>query len=741
MNFPVKVRPGMKREYAFLMREKKLSPVDDDIGGENGNRRVTRSQKGGGKNFHGWIKFEDSEEKEDTKSDVIDVRSDEDDEVTIISRKPKDKRRAKSVKVDFLDYDDVNVNCHNGVSFDRNSASLKDLLETGLLEGLPVHYVCGSMGENKAGEAGLRGEIRGCGITCFCDACKGSRVLSPDRFELHARSGKNCAADNIYLRNGKSLRDILNACKEDASSDDSLAVRVLKAIAFSQAKANNLCDSLRESEDQTTQSTDRVGSRPTLPASSKNSSAKCPRKKVEGKLTKKDLRLHKVVFESNLLADGTPLGYYSKGKKVLSGYKSGSGIFCYCCNKVVSPSTFEAHAGYAARRKPYHEIYTSDGVSLHEWALAIKRNLHSSVNQSDDICSVCEGVGELLCCDLCPRAFHHGCVDLPRVPEGTWYCRCCVNMLKNENFVEHNANAVAAGRVAGIDPVEEVRKRCVRIIGASETDVGGCVICRVHDYNESDFGPRTVIICDQCEREYHVGCLKDHGMDDLQELPSGNWFCSRVCSSIYSALQQLVSSREQKLPDSLLSTMKKKHEDDADLNVSWRLLQGKMASEESRKWLSDAVSVFHERFDPIGDPSKSNTDLIPSLIYGKSNRDQDYGGMFCAVLTVNSIVVSAGIFRIFGQDVAEIPLVATTSSCQGKGYFQSLFCCIENLLASVNVTDLVLPAAHEAESMWKNKFGFRKISPERLKQYRRDHQLMTFLGTSVLHRRVSKLEL
>lgn len=31
----------------------------------------------------------------------------------------------------------------------------------------------------------------------------------------------------------------------------------------------------------------------------------------------------------------------------------------------------------------------------------------------------------------------------------------------------------------------------------------------------------------------------------------------------------------------------------------------------------------------------------------------------------SSTVVSAGIFRIFGEEVAELPLVATSSECQG----------------------------------------------------------------------------
>lgn len=32
----------------------------------------------------------------------------------------------------------------------------------------------------------------------------------------------------------------------------------------------------------------------------------------------------------------------------------------------------------------------------------------------------------------------------------------------------------------------------------------------------------------------------------------------------------------------------------------------------------------------------------------------------------SSSVVSAAIFRIFGQELAELPLVATSSDCQGK---------------------------------------------------------------------------
>ncbi|RZB46567.1 hypothetical protein D0Y65_050551 [Glycine soja] len=90
------------------------------------------------------------------------------------------------------------------------------------------------------------------------------------------------------------------------------------------------------------------------------------------------------------------------------------------------------------------------------------------------------------------------------------------------------------------------------------------------------------------------------------------------------------------------------------------------------------------------------------------------------VLTLNLsyshsyLVVSAGLFRIFGRNVAELPLVATSRAHQEKGYFEVLFSCIERLLSSLNVEKLVLPAARDAESIWTKKLGFQKMSEDQV---------------------------
>ncbi|TVT99319.1 hypothetical protein EJB05_55319 [Eragrostis curvula] len=79
-----------------------------------------------------------------------------------------------------------------------------------------------------------------------------------------------------------------------------------------------------------------------------------------GKVTNKDTGLHKLVF--NVLLDGTEVAYYVDGQRKVDGYIKDQRIYCNHCNKVVSPSAFEAHAGEGSRRKPYDNIFTSNGT-------------------------------------------------------------------------------------------------------------------------------------------------------------------------------------------------------------------------------------------------------------------------------------------------------------------------------------------------------------------------------------------
>ncbi|KAL6988272.1 hypothetical protein U1Q18_014022 [Sarracenia purpurea var. burkii] len=342
----------------------------------------------------------------------------------------------------------------------------------------------------------------------------------------------------------------------------------------------------------------KKSSKTVLIPSSSRSTSQCisPQKKSKWKITKKDLRMHKLVFEDGGLPDGTEVAYYNHGQKLLEGYKRGLGIVCRCCNSEISPSQFEVHAGWASRRKPYGYIYTSNGVSLHEFAISLLKGRTHPTRENDDLCTICADGGNLLLCDGCPRAFHTECASLSSIPRGKWFCKYCHNMFQREKFVEHNANALAAGRVSGVDPIEEITKRCIRIVkNPDDAEVIACVLCRGYNFRKSGFGPFTVIVCDQCEKEYHVCCLKKQKMADLKELPKGKWFCCINCRRIYSALQNLLIRGEEKIPDSLLDVIKRKCEDKVSdsLDVRWRVLSGKITSSETRLLLSKSVAIFH----------------------------------------------------------------------------------------------------------------------------------------------------
>jgi hypothetical protein len=54
------------------------------------------------------------------------------------------------------------------------------------------------------------------------------------------------------------------------------------------------------------------------------------------------------------------------------------------------------------------------------------------------------------------------------------------------------------------------------------------------------------------------------------------------------------------------------------------------------------------------------------MVYGRQTKAQDFSGMYCTMLAVDEVIVSVGIFRVFGSELAELPLVATSKDCQGQ---------------------------------------------------------------------------
>lgn len=68
------------------------------------------------------------------------------------------------------------------------------------------------------------------------------------------------------------------------------------------------------------------------------------------------------------------------------------------------------------------------------------------------------------------------CVGLSKVPS-EWYCDNCHNLVQKEKALAQNKNAKAAGRQAGVDSIEQIMKRAIRIVPISD-DLGGCALCK-----------------------------------------------------------------------------------------------------------------------------------------------------------------------------------------------------------------------------------------------------------------------
>uniref|UniRef100_A0A7N0RHM4 PHD-type domain-containing protein n=1 Tax=Kalanchoe fedtschenkoi TaxID=63787 RepID=A0A7N0RHM4_KALFE len=638
-------------------------------------------------------------------------------------------------------------------------SNVKKLISTGILNGARVKYKCLSQQKE------LDGIIKDSGYLCGCSVCNFSRVLSAYEFEMHAGGRTRHPNNHIFLENGSPIYSIIQklktaplnmldeAIKEAAgSSINEIMFQVWKARLLDNngRPATNKYDAtlpnwpcvVDRHQDHSSLVWQDPYLQPSYPVKSLripeekslsfplNSTYVIPKKKSSGATRKRDNDLHRLLFLPGGLPDGAELAYYMKGKKILGGYKQGNGILCSCCDTEVSPSQFEAHAGWAARRQPYRHIYTSSGLSLHDIATSLASGQTITTDCSDDMCTVCGDGGNLKLCDECPRAFHIDCLETPCVSEGEWFCPYCKDKAGT-------GRKTAAGDPSTVPKSLVIRLN--RVVKAPELESGGCVVCRAHDFSAAKFDDRTVMICDQCEKEYHVGCLRESGLCDLKELPKDKWFCCEDCSKIYSSLQTSVSVGAEVLSLSVSSIiirklLEKGYSGGYENDVHWRILSGKSRYPEHLPILSRAATIFRECFDPI--VAKSGRDLIPVMVYGRNISGQEFGGMYCVVLIVRSVVVSAGLVRVFGREVAELPMAATSREHQGKGYFQALFSCIMKMLCSLNVENLVLPAAEEAESIWTNKFGFRKMSDERLQKYTREVQLTIFKKTSMLEKKV-----
>ncbi|RAL54845.1 hypothetical protein DM860_013541 [Cuscuta australis] len=86
-------------------------------------------------------------------------------------------------------------------------ANVKNLLSTGIFEGVPVKYVSWSR------EKTLKGIIKGTNYLCGCDRCEMKTRVSAFEFERHAGCDTKHPNSHIFFPNGKSIYSVVQELK------------------------------------------------------------------------------------------------------------------------------------------------------------------------------------------------------------------------------------------------------------------------------------------------------------------------------------------------------------------------------------------------------------------------------------------------------------------------------------------------------------------------------------------------
>ncbi|KAL6644817.1 hypothetical protein ACP70R_016425 [Stipagrostis hirtigluma subsp. patula] len=379
----------------------------------------------------------------------------------------------------------------------------------------------------------------------------------------------------------------------------------------------------------------------------------------------RDTTLHPLVFKEGGLPDNTLLTYKLKnGEALKRGYKRGTGIVCDCCNEEFTPSHFEEHAGMGRRRQPYRNIYTSEGLTLHELALRLQDHLTSN------------GIG---------NANSSSFDDYPNL-----------------------TSASGKGSSTTTGPIVPLKRTLQERVVETES----CYLCGDGRTTIGNIDPDMIVFCNQCERPCHVKCYnnglqkKKGALKVLEEYMKFSFLCCDKCLFLRARLDEGLEKCEE------VAFLRR-----IESNICWRLLSGMNVSNNVKRYMPQIIDIFKDAF------AETTAELIQDMVnaYKDVDGEKDFRGMYCAALTTSVHVVSAAILKVRTEQVAELVLIATR-----MGYFVYLLKLIEEHLRRWNISLLMAPVDPEMAPIWSEKLGFTILTAEETKSMLEAHPLVMF---------------
>uniref|UniRef100_A0A2C9WAW5 PHD-type domain-containing protein n=1 Tax=Manihot esculenta TaxID=3983 RepID=A0A2C9WAW5_MANES len=365
------------------------------------------------------------------------------------------------------------------------------------------------------------------------------------------------------------------------------------------------------------------------------------------------------------------------GPSLKEGIARRDGIWCRCCNKLMTVWEFEIHAG-SNLKMPYFNIKmvrTSKSllnllVALCEIEEAERRHFNhvgpipGATDANDDACQICADGGELICCENCPSTFHPSCLEMESIPQGDWLCPYCV-----------------------------------------------CIFC--------DGGNRDMLTCQQCQKKFHWECFLERQPIDLKIY----WltqFCGPNCEQIDCKLHRLIGVKHE-IKEGFSWTLLRRLDPFDDIDVQTRM--------ECNSKSALALEVLNECFMSCTD-RHTRINILQSVVYNRGSNlsRMNFEGFYTLILEKKDAIVSAATIRMHKNDLAEMPYIATRERYRCMGLSRMLFDALRYVFSCIGAKHLVIPSLPELANMWQEKYGFRPID-DVVKQKLMTYNTLMFPGT------------
>nr|XP_027126710.1 increased DNA methylation 1-like [Coffea arabica] len=109
---------------------------------------------------------------------------------------------------------------------------------------------------------------------------------------------------------------------------------------------------------------------------------------------------------------------------------------------------------------------------------------------------------------------------------------------------------------------------------------------------------------------------------------------------------------------------------------------------------------------------RTKRDLVEDVIFSRWSELNrlNFQGFYTVVLERDDDLITVATVRVYGEKVAEIPLVATRFQYRRLGMCRIMMNELEKKLIELGVQRLVLPAVPSVLSTWETSFGFSRIT-------------------------------